>query len=271
MKRLSRVSSHLNVYYWIVLMAIMTSISLIVIKFYSVLLENWFVTLTTIATIFGSLVTLKDLSTKFQKFLYKAKVILRNKQIAWSLDGKFSGEMVTDNTFQNVKTFLKGLGDNNNIIAEGYSEISISIDGVLIQCSYMEYENENIFSSKSKYGKINLFIPEYHAPYVEAHVLLEQRILPILYQLKDNFKGCEESFTFDVYFKNIHPYLGMYFKGLDKEKLLSCNCTIKELPNIRGLTEESIVSISKSKLTLNTKNLYNLDQLMKKYLFLSGG
>lgn len=271
MKRLSVLRAYLNVFYWIVLMLIVTVISIIGLNYYSFFLEHWFATLTSIATLFGSLVTLKDISTKFQKFIYKTKVVLRNKQIAYSLDCRYRGEMITASTFNNTKNFLKGLGENNIVISERMSDIAITIDGVVIQCSFRDYDNENIFSPKLKIGEISLFIPEYHAPYVEANVLLEQRILPILHKVKQNFGECEESFTFDVFFKESHPYLGLYLKGIDQENTLSFNCNFKESPSVRGLKEESIISVSKKNLTLNTKNLYSLDRLIQKHLFLSGG
>lgn len=271
MKRLSVIGAYLNVFYWIVLMFVTIILSFIALNFYTFFLKHWYATLTSILTVFGSLVTLKDISTKFQKFLYKTKVILQNRQIAWSLNSSYCGEKVTASTYNGVKKFLKELGENNIVISEGNSDISITIDGVIIQCSYREQDNENIYSDNNKIGEIILFIPEYHAPYVEANVLLERRVLPILHKVKQYFVECDENFTLDVYFKESHPYLGLYLKGIDKEEVLSFNCNFKEKPSIKGLDDDDIISVSKRKLTLNTKNLYSLDRLIKKHLFLSGG
>lgn len=271
MKRLSPIRMYINVFYWIMLTIIITILSVIILNYYSFFLTHWFTTLTTLATVFGALVTLKDISTKFQKFLIKTKVILLNRQIAWSLESRYFGEVITISTYNNVKDFLKEIGENNIVISEGNSDISIIIDGVIIQCSYREQENENIYSPINKVGTITIFIPEYHAPYVEANVLLERRVLPILHKVKQHLSDCEESFTFDVFFKERHPFLGLYLTGIDKNNTLSFNCNFKETPSVKGLEEESIISISKKRLTLNTKNLYVLDSLIQKHLFLSGG
>ncbi|RIW27625.1 hypothetical protein D3H55_22820 [Bacillus salacetis] len=271
MKRLSIIRPYINVLYWIVLIIVAVVSALIIYNIYSVLIENWFVTITSIITLIGSIVTLKDLSKRFQRFLYKSKVILRNRQIAWSLDGRYKGTSINLSTFSNIKEFIKDIGENNTIISENANDISLNIDGVIIQCSYREEFNEDIYSETSNVGEITIYIPEYHAPYVEANVLLEQRIIPILNELKQKVGECSEAFTFDVFFKEQHPYLGLYLKGFGKNRDLTFNCSFVEAPITKGITDESTIIVSKKKLSVNTKTLYNLDRLIHKHLFLSGG
>lgn len=271
MKRLSVIKPYINVLYWIVLMSLTVIVALLIFNNFSILKENWFITITSIITLIGSIVTLKDLSKKFQIFLYKTKVILRNRQIAWSLDGGYRGESISSLTFHNIKKFLKGLGDNNTLIAENSANISLNIDGIVIQCLYREHPNDNVFSESENIGEISFFIPEYHAPYVEANLLLEQRVIPILNEIKQEVGESSETFTFDVFFKEYHPYLGLYLRELDRNTNLSFNCSFIEAPSTKGMKDESVVTVSKKKLSLNTKTLYSLDRLIQKHLFLSGG
>lgn len=271
MKRFSVIKPYINVVYWIVLMIITVVVALIIFNLYSIFIDNWFVTFTSFITLIGSIVTLKDLSKRFQKFLYKTKVILRNRQIAWTLDGRYKGETITASAFYNIKEFLKDIGENNTLISEKVTDISLNIDGIIIQCSYREEPNHDVFSKEENTGEIFIYIPEYHAPYVEANLLLEQRIIPILNEMKQKIGECSETFTFDVFFKNHHPYLGLYLKGIDRNKNLTFNCSFVEGPSTKGIKDESVITISKRNLSLNTKTLYSLDRLIQKHLFLSGG
>ncbi|MBT2218343.1 hypothetical protein F3157_03715 [Virgibacillus dakarensis] len=273
MKRLSVVKAYINVLYWLVLMLAAVILTLAIYNHYPILIQNWFITFTSVITLFGTFVTLKDLSQKFQRFIYKSRVILRNRQIAWSLAGKYYGEGISSLIFFELKEFLKELGDNNTIISEKTYNISLNIDGIVIQCIYREQQNENIFSETENVGEISFYIPEYHAPYVEANVLLEQRILPVLNNIKSKIGECSETFTFDVYFKKQHPYLGLYLRGLDRKNIsnLSFNCSFIEAPSMKGINDESVVTVSRKKLSFSTKNLYSLDRLIHKHLFLSGG
>jgi len=271
MKRLSAIKSYINVIYWLLLMCIAVILALIIYNVFPFLVKHWLVTITTIISIIGSLLTLKDISKRFQKFLYKSKVILRNRQIAWSLSGKYKDEMISPLTFSKIKNFLKELGENNTLIFENTSDVSLNIDGIILKCSYREQINDNIYSKSDTIGEISFYIPEYHAPYVEANVLLEQRIIPILNEIKQKIGECKESFTFDVFFKEYHPYLGLYLKGIDRSMNLSFNCSFIEAPSTKGIKDESTVTVSKKKLSLNTKTLYSLDRLIQKHLFLSGG
>jgi hypothetical protein len=271
MKRLSVIRPYINVLYWVVLIIIAVVSALIIYSLYSTMIENWFVTITSLITLIGSIVTLKDLSKRFQKFLYKTNVILQNRQIAWSLDGRYKGESIDASAFYNIKEFLKDIGENNTLISDNATDISLNIDGVVIQCFYREEPNGNVFSKGENIGEIFIYIPEYHAPYVEANLLLEQRIIPILNEVKQKVGECSEAFTFDVFFKDHHPYLGLYLKGLDKNKNLSFNCSFMETPSTKGIKDESIITVSKKKLSMNTKTLYSLDRLIHKHLFLSGG
>ncbi|WP_370296298.1 hypothetical protein [Rossellomorea marisflavi] len=271
MKRLSPIKPYINVIYWISLMLITFIFTIIIYNNFAVFVGNWFVTITSIITIIGALVTLKDISKKFQSFLYRGKVILRNKQIALSLDGVYKGASITFSDFIAIKTLLMDLGTNNTLIADRPNDISLSIDGVIIQCAFREEPNDNVYSQKGNIGKISFYIPEYHAPYVEANVLLEQRIIPILNEIKQNIGDCSEAFTFDVFFKDYHPYLGLYLKGPESNKNLSFNCSFAELPSTKGIKDEGIITISKQKLSINTKTLHSLDRLIQKHLFLSGG
>lgn len=271
MKKLSPIKPYLNVFYWIMLMLVVVIVAFSIYNLYPLLIENWFVTITSLITLVGSIVTLKDLSKRFQKFLYKTKVILRNRQIAWSLDGRYKGESIDESSFCYIKSFLKDVGENNTLILESDTDISLSIDGVIIQCSYRKEPNENVFSKEENIGEISIYIPEYHAPYVEADILLEQRIIPILNEMKQKIGECNEAFTFDVYFKDVHPYLGLYLKGLDRNSPLAFNCSFMEAPSTKGVKDEGIITVSEKKLSMNTKTLYSLDRLIHKHLFLSGG
>lgn len=239
--------------YWLGLMFLTVTFALIIYNGFPIIIEHWQFAVTTIISLFGILVTLKDVSERFQKFLYKTKVILRNRQIAWSLDGKYSGEAISVFTFTTIKKFLKELGENNILIYENTSDISLSVDGIILQCAFREQINDNIYSNSDTIGAISFYIPEYHAPYVEANALLDQRIMPILNEIKQEVGECDESFTFDVFFKEYHPYLGLYLKGRNNSRNISFHCSFIEAPSTKGLKDESVVTISKKKLSLNTK------------------
>src|SRR5690625_6965605 len=77
MKRLSAIKSYINVIYWLLLMCIAVILALIIYNVFPFLVKHWLVTITTIISIIGSLLTLKDISKRFQKFFYKSNVILR--------------------------------------------------------------------------------------------------------------------------------------------------------------------------------------------------
>lgn len=261
----------MNILYWMILLCGAITISFILFHTAKTLINHWFVTITSLVSLIGVFFTLKDISTRFQKFLYKSKVILRNRQIAWSLDGTYQGEQITSFTFTMLKDFLKGLGENNTVLTEDSTNITLTMDGVIIQCSFSEDINEDIYSESDNKGSIALFIPEYHAPYVESNVLLETRVIPILNEVKQKIGECEESFTFDVFFKEYHPYLGLYLKGSKNNKNTLFNCSFIEAPSTKGINDQSLVTVSLKKLSMNTKTIYSLNRLIQKHLFLSGG
>ncbi|WP_077318148.1 hypothetical protein [Virgibacillus proomii] len=271
MKGLSPVKPYINVVYWILLLLAAVVAILFILSTYTLLIKNWYITLTSIISLIGSFITLKDISVRFQKFLYKSKVILQNKQVAWSITSNYKGETISIDTFNTLKTFLKDLGVNNFLIKENDSDIYLSVDGITFHCSYRAYLNDDVYSDADTIGEIIFYIPEYHAPYVEANVLLEERLIPILNELKSKMGDCTESFNFEIYFKDYHPYLGLYLKDIKRTKDFSFNFSYKEEPSSKGIEDDATVTVSKDRLSLKTKTLYTLNRLIQKHLFLSGG
>lgn len=271
MKGIKNFTANINIIYWIVTVILVVTAAFAIYFSHEWLIKHPFTSITTIIALFGSIVTLKDISNRFQKYLLKVKVILKNSQISLSFNSHFKGDEISKSKFDELKKLLKSLGNDSNIIYENAYELSISIDGVLLQCSFREYDNEEIYSYKEKYGEIIIFIPQYHAPYVEATYLLENKLLPIVTEIKSQIGYCDEQYTFDVHFMKKHPFIGLYVNELRGKHNVSFNLDFIEKPIIDGLSVESSTKISLKKLSLHTKNLTNLDRLIKKHLFLSGG
>ena len=257
--------------YWFAFTIILAISIVLVGKFYTFIIDNWYSTLLTVIGTLGAIVTAKDISTKFKKTLYKTKTTMMNKQVSWSLSCNYKGEDIKDSTFKTIKDKLKSIGDNNRVIHENSWKISLTVDGVLIECSYKNYVNPDVYSSNEYLGEIYLYIPEYHAPYLEASDLLEVRIFPILTYMHKEIGNCHEAFSFDVIFKDYHPYLGLYVKDFRKKEHFTFTCDFSEESPIKGLDPIGKVTITNKKLTLRAQNLNSFSGLIKKHLFLAGG
>ncbi|MDL5375617.1 hypothetical protein ACNOIU_10675 [Exiguobacterium mexicanum] len=257
--------------YWFAFTIILAISFFLISKYHTIIIDNWYNTILSIIGTLGALVTAKDISTKFKKTLYKIKTTMMNKQVSWSLFCNYKGETINNLTFNSIKNKLKEIGDNNRVIHENSWKISLTIDGVLLECSYREHLNTDIYSSNEYLGEISLYIPEYHAPYLEASDLLEERIFPILNYMHKEIGNCHESFSFDVIFKDYHPYLGLYVKDFRKKEHFTFTCDFSEESPIKGLDSIGKVTITHKKLTLRAKSLNSFSGLIKKHLFLAGG
>ncbi|QGS68296.1 hypothetical protein CV093_05940 [Oceanobacillus sp. 143] len=135
------------------------------------------------------------------------------------------------------------MGNDSNIIYENVYELSISIDGY-----YYNAHLENMITKRfiliKKIWRNNHFIPQYHAPYVEATCLLENKLLPIVTEIKSQIGYCDEQYTFDVHFMKKHPFIGLYVKELRGKHNVSFNLDFIEKPVIDGLSVESSTKIS---------------------------
>jgi hypothetical protein len=267
-ERWTLLTNNLNVFYWIIITVFSVLFTFLIYLNFDVIISNWFTSITTLIGLLGAAVTLKDVSRRFQHFLYRSKVILLNRQIALSLTASFAERDITKEMFIKIKEQLKEIGNQNTIFFENAYELSISIDGFTLQCSFRQNFDPN---ESEEFGEVIFFVPEYHAPYVQASSLLSNRLLPILTHIKETLGKSNESFQFDVTFKDNNPFLGLYIKDLPKNQGYSFLCSFYEKPSVMGIEEKNLIKISTNNLSVHTKNLFSLNQLIKRYLYLSGG
>jgi hypothetical protein len=248
----------------------LTCVLLLLTFFWGFWISNLFSTITSILGLIGSVITYRDVSERFKRFLLKSRVVLLNKQIAWSLEADFINHTISYETFLKIKDYLQQIGENRTIFNDELYQLSMSIDGVVLQLTFQQNNNEDIFISSELNGSISLFFPEYHAPYLESNVLLENHVFPILNNIKSKIGQSEESFRFHVFFKNQNPFIGLYLKDLSSEEKFTFMCNFQEKNPILGIEEENLINISQKSLKLSTKNLYSLNRLIHKHLFLAG-
>ncbi|MFA1711488.1 hypothetical protein ACDX66_07235 [Peribacillus frigoritolerans] len=261
---------YLNVIYLFLITGVLFLILLFIFFNRAAVINHWFTSLSTLIGIIGTILTAKDISQRFKAFLVKSKVILFNKQMAWSLEAEFLSNSINLSTFSQIKSHLKQIGDNRTVFGETDYKISINIDGVTFQLKYQEMDNEDVFVSNDSSGKINFYLPEYHAPYIDSNFLLETRITPLLNEIKKKIGQAEENFRFQVFFKDDNPFLGFYIKD-SNNKNISFMCSYYEEATIPGIEEKNHVVISQNSMNLDSSNLYSLIRLINKHLFLAGG
>jgi hypothetical protein len=275
MKRFGFYGSYLTVLYWCGIIIVSILITVLLTLFHKWVFKNWLYILGAIPTLWGFFLFLYETFKPFKMSLLKAKAILLNRQVSWSLNSNFSDSKITVSTFNQLKECLRNIGTNRTPLVETDYDFSIQIDGLIIICNFSYQFNESISSTNTEdyIGKINIFIPEYRAPYVETNYRLQEEVLPIFNQIVNSLglSNLKSSFDFDVIFRGRHPFMGMYIKDISQKEIIAFSCEFTDSPSIQGVKEKNIVSVGKNKMSFHTEDLFTLNKIISKHLFLSGG
>jgi hypothetical protein len=270
MKRFPIFGSYLTIIYWITIVILFSLLTLFITLNISWIIQNWGTVLSAIVTIIGAYFTLMDTSRKFYRFIYKTKAILLNRRVSWSLNAVFKSEKLNHFTFNKLKDRLRDLGERRDIFVETDYDFAIQIDGLNIKCNLSFIDNDDIFSESDVVGKLNILIPDYQAPYVETNLLLQNEVIPILGEITNIVGYSDSDFNFDVIFKDKHPFIGMYVKNISKNNIVAFSCEYKEPSTVKGVKDNSFISVGKQSLSFHTKDIHSLGKAIDKHLFLSG-
>ncbi len=198
-----------------VLLVLISTMSILLYNYFSVLIDNWFDTLKYAIAIVGLLATLYTYWRKFNLFITRVRIILFNSSSKWNVQSVLEGNF--NNSIQNkIKQNLLSLENATSFNLINDKAFSINIDGLHYIFDFVEVADEELLDT---HGKIICRIDDFYCSYDKSIDIFQDKITPLFRTLEKETNAKKCAFTFKIHFNGQNPFLSLIAKNINPKNI----------------------------------------------------
>lgn len=246
--------------FWTPLILLTTSlIAILIYNNRTVLIYNWFETLSMTIGIIGLVSTLYNHWKKFNLFVTRLWIIFSNSSAIWNVSANFEGSFSIDEYNKIIEKFRTH--DNvTDFYQRSNTVTQITLNGLNYIFEYVELYSPELDN------EINCYITDFNSSYDHSIKILERDIIPHFRIIENISKAEDKKFHFKISFKNKNPFI----------KLIAQNVNEKSINNIWYSMHENTkvgkrdVKITKKSIECTTTDITDFQQSSINYMSLVG-
>ncbi|MFK3938954.1 hypothetical protein ACI2JA_15750 [Alkalihalobacillus sp. NPDC078783] len=203
--------------FWIsTLLLTVVVISILVYNSFSFILSNWFTFLNLTLGVLGTVATLYNYWRKFNLWVNKIIIILRNSNSTWNIIANYVGSF-DESVIREIKRNFDAIDEVDEIEIVSDKTFRIYLNGLPLYFSYSDMEDAN----GDLKGNLTVRIRDFHASYEKATSLLNETIVPILDRVKEitGAKNTDNTYKFTISFGEKNPFVGLAVKNVDMKTI----------------------------------------------------
>lgn len=196
----------------------------------------------------------------------KVVIVLSNSRVEWKLNADFEIADPEAPLFERIVQFLSNIGNQRRLLARDDHYLAVTIDGV----SYIVTEIHDVGPMGEDLTRVNICVPEYHAPYSDTSHILTRTITPIFHDLEREF-SIAGSYELSAKFTSVNPFWGLYTTRVPLGRLLTFECSWKEDPLVKGIEGIRQIRVGRESISLVASDVDGLRDLIERHLAIAGG